>query len=63
MADLRKGFTITVDFTAGSYEVSADATSPWQEFLRHVKERLTRDLPARRESAKAELVSISSIEV
>lgn len=59
MADLRKTYTIVVDFTAGSYEISATATSPWQEFLRHVKERLTRDLPARRESAKAELVSIS----
>jgi hypothetical protein len=59
MADLRKVYTITVDFTAGSYEISAVATSPWQEFLRHVKERLTRDLPASRESAKAELVSIT----
>jgi len=59
MADERKTYTIVIDFTAGSYEQSADAHSPWHEFLRHVKERLTRDLPARRESAKAELVSIS----
>jgi len=59
MADLRRTYTIVVDYTVGSYEVSAVATSPWQEFIRHCKERLTADLPAKRESAKAELVSIT----
>jgi len=59
MADERVTYTVVVDFSRGEYADSVVATSPWQEFKRHVKERITRDLPASRESAKAELVSIS----
>lgn len=60
---MQKTYTIVINFDPGSYEESADATSPWQQFIAGVTKRLTSASSVRRESAKAELVSISSVEV
>jgi len=59
---MRKTYTIIIDFSPGSYEETAEYYSPWQELIRGVTKRLTSASSVRRESAKAELVSISSVE-
>lgn len=59
MADERKVYTITVDFTKGYTGSDANLVEAYAEFKRHCKERLTRDLPAKRGAQIAELVSIT----
>ena len=59
MADTRKVYTITVDYTKGFSSSDANLVAAYNEFIAHCKARLTRDLPARKGPAKAELVSIS----
>ncbi len=59
MADERVTYTVIVDFTKGYSGSDANLVAAYAEFKRHCKERLTRDLPARRGFAKAELVSIA----
>lgn len=59
MADERITYTVVVDYTKGYSGSDVNLVEAYTEFKAHVKERITRDLPARRESAKAELVSIT----
>ena len=59
MADERITYTIIVDYTKGFSTEDTNLTEAYEEFKAHVKGRLTRDLPASREEAKAELVSVS----
>jgi len=59
MADERITYTVIVDYTKGFSSSDANLTEAYAEFKAHVKERITRDLPARKGEAKAELVSIS----
>ena len=62
MASEAKTFTIIIQFESGA-DVSAEGAEnlleAYNEFKAHVKERLTRDLPANRGTMTARLVSIS----
>ena len=59
MADERIVYTVTVDYTKGYSGSDVNLVEAYAEFKRHCKERLTRDLPAKRGTQIAELVSIS----
>ncbi len=59
MADERITYTIILDFTKGYTGSDANLVAAYAEFKSKVKARLTRDLPARKGAAKAELVSIT----
>lgn len=59
MANERIVYTITVDYTKGFSGSDENLVEAFTEFKAHCKERLTRDLPAQKGAAKAELVSIS----
>lgn len=59
MADERVTYTVVVDFTKGYSGSDANLVAAYAEFKANVKARVTRDLPARRGAAKAELVSIT----
>ena len=59
MADERITYTVVVDYTKGYSGSDVNLVEAYTEFKAHVKERITRDLPARKGPAKAELVSIS----
>ena len=59
MADERIVYTVTVDYTKGYTGSDANLVAAYAEFKAHVKERITRDLPAKRGAQIAELVSIT----